>query len=226
MRKFVLTALLLLMFCSSAWAYEWSLQVRGFGGAVYPHSEEWDELYDGAVLPSGGVSVDAEFAYGLGPYLAFNWGHATQVIENRIDVDFYNSDLILGLQWRFYPLPWLAPAVRLGPMVTLNREVIADDDFKHEMEHAGFGWEAALESNFYPFYWANSAALRGFGAYLALVYQRRPLENMGDLTNASGVGVMAGLQFKWDFGRQRETAPAPEIQIAPPENSGMERSEP
>ena len=91
-------------------------------------------------------------------------------------------------------------------MLSINRNVISDEYFEHEMDYTGFGFEFAQEWNFYPFYWADNWG-RGFGFYLAFLYQYRPLDNMGDLDDASGFGFMAGFQYKWDFGRPDEIVP-------------------
>jgi len=218
MRKILLLAFLfVLLGVSTAWAYQWALQVRGFGGALFPMADNWSDLYENAAVGQGGLVVDAELLGGFGPYLVFSGGEAKHVIEDRIEVRFTHADIALGLQYRFFILPWLAPGAHVAPIFSRYYEEIKDDYINYEMEENLFAVEVGQEWNFYPFYAADNFT-RGFGAYLAIVYQYRPLDGFGDLTDASGLGFQAGLQYRWDFIKPRATiqSPPPAIYTPPP----------
>ena len=85
------------------------------------------------------------------------------------------------------------------------------------MKCAGIGYEAGLDLNFYPFFWSQGAA-SGLGFFVDALYQYRPLENMGKLTDISGWGFRLGIEYRWDFGRptaRPTTVPPPEPTPSP-----------
>jgi hypothetical protein len=211
MRKVLFTAVILLALGGNAYAFPWSLQVRGYGSASFPLADEWSQLYERAALGGGGLSVDATLIGGFGLYLAYGYEEASHTIENQIKARLGADDVALGLQFHLPLTEWFVPGVHVAPTLSVYHEVISDEFFKYNMDFTGYGYEAGVDLNFYPFYWAGWS--HGLGFFVDLLYRGRPLDNMGKLTDASGLGFRAGIEYRWDFG---ETVARPTIEPPPP----------
>ena len=214
MRKIFLIMLALLVLASNAFAYHWAIEPRMFAGPFFPMSESWRDLYEENGMTYGGGGLNAELFYGLGPYFSFAQGGSSNEYEEEIDIKFDMSSVALGVQYRYYIFDWLAPGVFVGGLFNTCHEEISDNEFKYEMEYSGGGFEAGFDLNGYPFAWMDNFA-RGFGLFFRFLYQSRPLEDMGKLDDASGMGFMFGIQYKFDFGSKPEKAQREPEEVSP-----------
>lgn len=219
MRKIILALILVLCLSSFASAYQWSLEGRLFGGSIFPQGEEWKYLYEDTDLGGIGFSVQSELIYGVGPYFAYSQSRADTRYYNYIDLHYISNDLAFGLQYRYLSFGWVDLGLRAGGLYTIDSFTMTDGYTTIDTWSDSFGFESALDFNFYPFFKVNNP-VKGLGLFVAAVYQYRPLEGMGDFDEASGFGYWLGIQFKYDFGKASaaktpEKAPAP-APAAPP----------
>ncbi|MDP8225388.1 MAG: hypothetical protein P9L99_18650 [Candidatus Lernaella stagnicola] len=198
MKKLTFAICLLCLMAGTANAYDWALQFGARGGWLAPTGDEWNELYHDETQGFAGGYIDVELFHGLGPYLAGGAVWAESAWYEDIDVEFYTQDISLGLNGRWFVTPWLAPNVRAGVLAFRAMEEIRDDFVKINMEHEGIGFEVGAGLLFYPFApfknWAS-----GFAFGFEGLYQHRPLEGMGNLQDASGIGGAFVLGYRWDF---------------------------
>jgi hypothetical protein len=215
MRKSILAAAALCLLGATAVAGEPAVELRGFGGALFVPTTAWQDLFYDETVGGGGVTVNSEIAYGLGPYLTIGGWEVKRKIEGFIDVRLDMADLVAGAQWRIWPASWFAPGVRVGGLYFHGYEQINDDVNEFVQECDSVGFEAAADLNFYPF-GASQRWFRGWSVFVSGGYQLRPLYNMGDLNAASGWNIVGGIGYRWDLGPKpvvsppASAAPAPE----------------
>jgi hypothetical protein len=201
---------MILTLASSAHAYEWAVGGRINYGAYQVQNEGWKDLFVNEPFSFVGLTVDAELYHGLGPYLAIAGGETKGKILDEIDVVFSYSDFIIGAQYHHYVNGWFAPGARVGMILGAYNNNFNDGVFEKEVEYFGVGLDSAVELAFYPFAWAKNAG-RGFGISLQCIYQYRPLDEMGDLVDASGIGYGISLHYKWDGDTNRKKKESPEF---------------
>ncbi len=199
MKRHFLMAMILLLFAAPAAAFDWSLQARWGYGQMFPQSDEWDELYEGEDISRNTFSLDAELWKGFGPYLGYQGGRTEGKYLDKITLTFQSNDFVLGAQYRYPLADWVVPGMRLGMLFLNSRQVLDDDYIEYEMESNTVGFEIAQDWNFYFAPNAKSRFWRGWGIFGEYYYQYRPIEEMGDLEDASGWGYHLGIQYKYDF---------------------------
>jgi hypothetical protein len=208
MRKTILAAAFALCFASAAHAGEYALQVQGFFTHLFIPGHDWQSLYFDAPANGGGATVDTELFQGLGPYLTVEGVGVRRFIDGGIRVGLGLTEGALGASYRIFPAPWFGPSAHVGALYFRAAETIADNVFTYKLGHGGFGFDAGVDLNFYP--WARiKNGARGIAFRVGAGYQLRPLAGFGDLKSVSGWNVAAGLAYRFDWGRREPAPPAP-----------------
>jgi len=229
MKKIIFVTIILMLISAPSFGYEWSIEPGAIMGVYQPLSENWDELLGGKPMSMFGISVNSELLAGFGPYLSVTHSNVDTTYLDEIDIGFYATSVFLGAHYRYYILDWLAPGVEAGGMFAGYLEKISDDVFEYEQTHYGLGFELSTDWTFFPFRWTESWA-GGLAFSLRGVYQYRPLDEMGDLTDASGFGFLFLTSYKFDIGKQKTVkerkALSPDEPWEPEDRPGEKDKEP
>lgn len=199
MRTTLILAVSLLLLCPAAQARQYQLYTGFFGAIQDPVIEEWDELYDGRTLDGASVRVDSALFHGVGPYLTYTNIATAGDIRGEIDLRHLVNQGAMGLSFHYPALHWLWPAVRAGALYFRADQSMRDGDLTIERTAWGFGFDADVGATFFPFF--SFKYINGLGISTDFTYQTRALHNMGDLTGTTAWGVILGLDYRWDFGR-------------------------
>jgi hypothetical protein len=219
MRKILFAAILLATLVAAAEAQDWGLQIRGEYLHYFLTDPSWQSLYAKAPVDGLGFRIDSELAVGVGPYFRLGGLWATRDnIPGGINAEWTVAEGALGVNYRYHPTVWFAPSAHVGCLYFEAGEKIFDDTFTYKMHHDGFGLDAGIDLDFYPFGVFRHSGARGLLLSFGAGYQMRPLADMGALTSASGWNINVGFGYRIDLTprRPRPQPPAPIPADAPP----------
>ena len=198
-RVATIAAVLIALACAApASAYDWAIQATFSGRTASIHDDAYDDVYDGASLSGFDLGIDSELLWGFGPYMRLFNADVEETYREEIEAQLSLSEAAIGLQWRYFFAPWVAPDLRVGFLGYGAQQTFDDGSRKVERDTSGKGFELAHSWNFYPLAFVESPYVRGIGLNVGISYTgRKHGDEFGRMDQLPSTNFSLGLTYRF-----------------------------